>query len=133
MSSSKEYAYTFRVILPGQTHDQVAQLSKEMNEYWIAENRSAVTSPSDDYLRLSIAESTEDPKAHLHFAFYLAKVGLSQLGVEPVFVQAHATSLESTTILNAHLSIIKEDIDLEGDSEIIDLTDDLFYEELNKS
>jgi hypothetical protein len=127
MSESKDYAYTFQMIMPGTTTMEIDKLEKGLLE--ICNNTSAVFvySRTDDFM-LTLEETTEYPDHKLSYAIMIARSALDECGVKaPVFTRAIATPKGERTLCEIHVAIMNE----AADERRIDLTDLMYAEELN--
>lgn len=129
MSSVEEYAYTFRMIVPDKTPEELESIRDELVENDGDGNTPMVVSTIEDYLMVTFNEDTEFPDQRLPYAVMLAKTALQDLGVKlPVFIKAYATLKNDMRLIEIHKQII---LDTESEHRT-DLTDELLQLELGK-
>ncbi len=127
MSSFDEYNYTFQMIIPGKTHEDLVQVRDQLLENADLENRPMVVSTHKDYMTMTIEEDTEYPDERLPYAIMVAKVALRDCGIDQyVFIQAHATPTDAQEMLDIHNQVVKEI----PNNDRINLTDVMLSEEL---
>lgn len=129
MSSVEEYAYTFRMIIPEKSPEDLEGISEKIMENSAQGSSPMIVSTIDDYLTISVNEDTEFPDERLPYAVMLAKTALREHGVErPMFINAYATRMNGEDLADIHEQIV-----IETDEDyIINLTDELMQYELNK-
>ena len=129
MPSVEEYAYTFRMIVPEKSPEDLESICEKLMEDTSWSSTPMIVSSIDDYVTISINEDTEFPDERLPYAVMLAKTALLEQGIEkPMFINAYATLMNGEELGDIHDQIIVEP---ESDY-IINLTDELIQHELKK-
>lgn len=131
MSEVIEYAYTFRMVMPGKTSDELKNLREELVEKSQDTSVPLIASTIEDYMTISLNEDTEFPDERLPYARMIAKSSLKDCGVgarDSVFIEAYATPMNGTSLVHIHAQIIMGG---EADS-IINLTDEMIHDELER-
>ncbi len=127
MSFFDEYHYTFQMIIPDKTHEDLVQVRDQLLENADLDNRPIVASTREDYMTITIEEDTEYPDERLPYAIMVAKVALRDCGINQyIFIRAHATPTDGQEMLDIHNQVIKE----LPNNDRINLTDVMLREEL---
>jgi hypothetical protein len=127
MSNGKEYAYTFRMIVPDKTHEELLDIRKKMEGKSEENNYYMHITTLEDYMTVSVKEKTEFPDGRLQLAIMMTKTALQECGIiNPIFISAYATPTENKNARQAHLDTLTG----EPNDQRIDLTDEMFSEEI---
>lgn len=121
------HAYTVRLFAPEFTADEVEILSVNLLDSELLVNRRPITSAKGDQITVTFVEGLLDIHDHLQEVLNLARVGLRDTGIDrPVITQVFATPVETTSPLDAHLSVVMDTPLLDK----VELTDQLLRDEL---
>lgn len=129
MSKGEDYAYTFRMIVPGKSPEELECIRDDLADKSNDTSTPMVVSTMDDFMTISLRESTEFPEERLSYAVMLARTALDDYGVEnPMLIRAHATRVNGYSLLEVHRLVVIES-DQDG---ITDMTDVLLRDELDQ-
>lgn len=130
MSSAEEYAYTFRMIVPEKTPNEIRAIRDQLAEASADSSTPMIVSSIRDYMMLTFNEDTEFPDMRLPYAAMLAKSALREYGInQPVFIKAYATLKNDMKLIDIH----KEIMNKAENKHRIDLTDELLQSELKSN